>query len=139
MQYLLLKYWNMKKLHRILLLIVCALLISSCSSDPISRLRSLCEAIEEDGSNFTGEDWEGVIAEFQEIQEELAEGSYTQDELKEIGRLEARFYVKAGSKLGGAYMRGVKSEIEGIIEELDNTDFEQIMKEEGLDELFEGF
>lgn len=128
----------MKKLQRYILLIGCILFITSCNSDPISRLRSLCEAIEEDGSNFTGEDWEGVIAEFQDIQEELAEGDFTQAELKEIGRLEARFYVKAGSKLGGAYMRGIKSEIEGIIEELDNTDFEQIMKDEGLDELFEG-
>ena len=76
------------------------------------------------------------MAEFEEIQEELAEGTYSQDELKEIGRLEARFYVKAGSKLGGAYMRGIKSEIEGITEELENTDFEQIMKEEGLEDLF---
>ena len=129
----------MERLQQIILLIVCALLITSCSSDPISRLRSLCGVIEEDGSNFNSEDWEGVIAEYQDIQEELAESSFTQDELKEIGRLEARFYVKAGSKLGGSYMRGIKSEIEGIIEELDNTDFEQIIKEEGLDELFEGY
>ncbi len=128
----------MKRLLQvILLMIACQLCLSSCSSDPISRLRSLCEVIDEEGSSFNGEDWEGVIAEFEEIQEELAEGTYSQEELKEIGRLEARFYVKAGSKLGGSYMRGVKSEIEGIIEELDNTDFEQIMKEEGLDELFE--
>lgn len=130
----------MKSLHRILLIITCALCITSCyySSDPISRLSSLCESIETDGNNFSQEDWEGVLAEFESIQEELANGEYTQEELKEIGRLEARFYVKAGSKLGGKYLRGIKSEIEGITEELENTDFEQIMKEEGLDELFEG-
>ncbi len=127
----------MERLQRLFLLIICVLCITSCSSDPISRLRSLCDAIEEDGSNFNGEDWEGVIAEYEDIQQELANSEFSQDELKEIGRLEARFYVKAGSKLGGAYMRGVKSEIEGIIEELDNTDFEQIMKDEGLDELFD--
>lgn len=128
----------MKSLHRILLIITCTLCITSCyySSDPISRLSSLCESIETDGNNFSQEDWEGVLAEFESIQEELANGEYTQEELKEIGRLEARFYVKAGSKLGGKYLRGIKSEIEGITEELENTDFEQIMKEEGLDELF---
>ena len=130
----------MRSLHRILLIITCTLCITSCyySSDPISRLSSLCESIETDGNNFSQEDWEGVLAEFESIQEELANGEYTQEELKEIGRLEARFYVKAGSKLGGKYLRGIKSEIEGITEELENTDFEQIMKEEGLDELFEG-
>lgn len=130
----------MKSLHRILLIITCTLCITSCyySSDPISRLSSLCESIETDGNNFSQEDWEGVLAEFESIQEELANGEYTQEELKEIGRLEARFYVKAGSKLGGKYLRGIKSEIEGITEELENTDFEQIMKEEGLDEMFEG-
>jgi len=130
----------MKSLHRILLIITCTLCITSCyySSDPISRLSSLCESIETDGNNFSQEDWEGVLAEFESIQEELANGEYTKEELKEIGRLEARFYVKAGSKLGGKYLRGIKSEIEGITEELENTDFEQIMKEEGLDELFEG-
>ena len=130
----------MKSLHRILLIITCTLCITSCyySSDPISRLSSLCESIETDGNNFSQEEWEGVLAEFESIQEELANGEYTKEELKEIGRLEARFYVKAGSKLGGKYLRGIKSEIEGITEELENTDFEQIMKEEGLDELFEG-
>lgn len=130
----------MKSLHRILLIITCTLCITSCyySSDPISRLSSLCESIETDGNNFSQEDWEGVLAEFESIQEELANGEYTKEELKEIGRLEARFYVKAGSKLGGKYLRGIKSEIEGITEELENTDFEQIMKEEGLDDLFEG-
>ena len=128
----------MKSLHQILLIIACAFCMASCSysSDPISRLSSLCESIESDGNSFSQEDWEGVIAEFESIQEELANGEYTQEELKEIGRLEARFYVKAGSKLGGKYLRGIKSEIEGITEELENTDFEQIMKEEGLDELF---
>ena len=130
----------MKRLHLLPLLLASILCFTSCyySTDPISRLRSLCESIETDGSNFSKDDWEGVIAEYEDIQQELANSEFSQEELKEIGRLEARFYVKAGSKLGGAYMRGVKSEIEGIIEELDNTDFEQIMKEEGLDELFEG-
>lgn len=130
----------MKGLHRLTLLLLCVLSFSSCyySTDPISRLQSLCESIETDGSNFSNDDWEGVIAEYEDIQQELANSEFTQEELKEIGRLEARFYVKAGSKLGGKYMRGIKSEIEGIIEELDNTDFEQIIKEEGLDELFEG-
>ena len=128
----------MRSLQRILLIITCTICITSCyySSDPISRLSSLCESIEADGNNFSQEDWEGVITEYEDIQQELAEGDFTQAELKEIGRLEARFYVKAGSKLGGKYLRGIKSEIEGITEELENTDFEQIMKEEGLDELF---
>ena len=127
----------MKRLLQVILLMIASqLCLSSCSSDPISRLRSLCEVIDEEGSSFNGEDWEGVMAECEESQEELSEGTYSQEELKEIGRLEARFYVKAGSKLGGAYMRGIKSEIEGITEELENTDFEQIMKEEGLEDLF---
>jgi len=127
---------TIKLLQLFLLIIMSSFFLSSCGSDSISRLRSLCEIVEEDGSNFTVEDWEGVVEEYNDIKEEMSNERFTQDEMKEIGRLEARLFVKGGSKFGGAYMRNFKSEMEGIAEEINNTDLEQVMKEEGLDELF---
>lgn len=127
----------MKKLMLSFLFVIEILLcLTSCSTDPISRLRSLCETIEESGSNFNDKDWESVMIEYDNIMKDIAEENFTQEELKEIGRLEARFFVKAGSKLGGTYARSIKSELEGISEELNNTDIEQVIKDEGLEELF---
>lgn len=77
-----------------------AMLIAACGStdEPLKKLEKLTDRIEKNADNFTDEEWDEVASEMEEIQEEMADRKYTEEELREIGRLKGRCFVRMTKK-----------------------------------------
>lgn len=106
-------------------------LIMSCSNsqNPIDDLESLVDEIEESSSDFTEEDWENISLEYEEIEAKLQQNEYTDEELKEIGKLQGRYAakvtkaaIKETKDALETFSKQFESQMEGFIEELQNED-----------------
>ena len=124
-------------------LFICLLVLSSCQSREekvISKLDSLSERIEKDGSIFDADDWEEAIEDFADIHEEMQDCEFTKEQLRELGKKEGKvsaILAKEGSKalgrefknfLGnfGAFAKGFK---EGAEENVNEDDFNEVGNE----------
>lgn len=79
-----------------LFLLISPLVFTSCetSQAPINELTSLLEKIDNNSENYSEEDWNNITNEFTEIEEELTKYEYTDEELKEIGRIKDIIIIK---------------------------------------------
>ena len=63
----------------------------SCNSkqDAISRLETLYEELQQNGDDYTADDWDAVITEMNDIDNYIKQyqSDYSEEEIKEIGRL----------------------------------------------------
>lgn len=84
---------------------------TSCQSKEervISKLESLCKTVESD--SFSMDDLETVKAKFEQLHQETRECNFTNEQVKEVAKLEARFtkalatkaIEHAGNVMGGA-------------------------------------
>ena len=94
---------------------------TSCNSSQsaIRDLESLLTEIEENYQSYTEEDWEKISLSYATIEEELAKHEYTDEELKEIGRLKGRcvgYLAKQSIKDIEKQIDDLAKEIEGGIE-----------------------
>jgi DNA repair exonuclease SbcCD ATPase subunit len=102
------------------------LLLCSCSpkQSAINQLENLAIELEENCEDYSQEDWDSFADEFYEIEEDLEQYDYTDEELKEIGRLKAKC-IKAitisTSKLFKSKVHNFQKQFEGAIEELEST------------------
>lgn len=97
------------------ILVSFSILASSCQSKEekvISQLESLCKTVERDGFNV--KDIDSVQARFKEIHEAAKECDFTNDQVKEIAKLDARF-TKAVAKKA---VERVGNAIEGVLDGL---------------------
>lgn len=102
------------------LAIVVALLVSfsmltSCQSKEdrvISQLESLCKTVERD--SFNAKDMDSAKAKFEAIHESAKDCNFTNEQLKEVAKLDAR-YAKAMAKKA---VERVGNAVDGIIEGL---------------------
>ena len=118
----------MVNLKHIVLYVICALFIFctiGCHSKqtPINRLENLTEEIQNGAPNYTEEDWKAYAEELELIESEIEQykSQYTDEELKEIGRLK-----------GICLAQFTKHSIKTF-----KNDFEDAMKED--EGLMEGF
>ena len=126
-------------------LFISLLALSSCQSREekvISKLDSLSERIEKDGSNFDADDWEEAIEDFADIHKEMQDCEFTKEQLRELGKKEGKvsaILAKEGSKalgrefknfLGnfGAFAKGFKEGAEENVSEEDFNDVEEELK-----------
>ena len=89
--------------------------LTSCQSKEekiISQLESLCKTVERDGFNV--KDIDSVQEKFEAIHESAKDCNFTNDQLKEVAKLDARF-TKAVAKKA---VERVDNAIDGIIEGL---------------------
>ena len=114
--------------------------LTSCQSKEertISKLQQLSEQIEEDGANYDVEDWNGIMKKMESISEDIEDCDLTSQQMREVGRLQAKFY-KAIMKNGknvfssglskvfsnfGAYAKGLKEGLQ--IDSLDENSLEE--------------
>lgn len=111
----------MNKLNVFLAAIAFSLGFSSCetSKTPIERLSSLVEQVEDKYDEFTEDDWEKILSEYEKIEEDLLKYEYTNDELKEIGKLKGRIYAKMTKNVLKDFSKqieGLGKQIEGGVE-----------------------
>lgn len=125
----------MKHVNIFLIAIICSLLTISCNNakTSIDELSLLIEDIEENSDNYTDEDWEYVIEEYSLIEQEMENYEYTDEELREIGRLKGIFAMKIAKQVLKDYTEDIKDlqlqfegGLDGIKEELNKDDYDEI-------------
>ena len=99
-----------------LFLLISPLVFTSCetSQTPVDELSSLLEKIDNNSENYSEEDWNNITNEFTEIEEELSKYEYTDEELKEIGR------IKDLKKQMEDLSKQLEGGLEGFMEEINN-------------------
>ena len=94
---------------------------ASCDSSQsaINDLETLLHEIETNHQSYTEEDWENISMSYSAIEEELAKHEYTDEELKEIGRLKGKcmgYLTKQSLKDLEKQIKDLTKELEGGIE-----------------------
>lgn len=97
--------------------------------DPLSELTALSEDIDANGNNYSNEDWNNVIQQYEAIEQEHDQYTYSDEEQKEIGRLKARLGYKFAIKFGKDKLRRLITEVSGSMDELNNIDSAQVMND----------
>ena len=109
-------------------------ILFSCSNSttPINDLENLVDKIDDPNFSLTEDNVEDIVAEYAEIEDELAQYEYTDEELREIGRLQGKYVAKMakiGLKNFKKYMevfsKQLEGGLEGFMEELENGDFDE--------------
>jgi hypothetical protein len=91
--------------------------LSAC--DPavssISNLEDLVDKIEANHESYTQEDWENIVVYYSEIEQEIAKHEYTDEQLKEIGRLKGQYM----GYLADHYFNNIGNQIKDLAKELE--------------------
>ena len=111
----------MKKYLFICLTFAFVFSFTSCDSSQsaINDLEVLLQEIETNYQTYTEEDWENMSLSYSAIEEELAKHEYTDEELKEIGRLKGKcmgYLTKQSIKDLEKQIKDLTKELEGGIE-----------------------
>ena len=111
----------MKKYLFICLTFALVFSFTSCDSSQsaINDLEVLLQEIETKYQTYTEEDWENMSLSYSAIEEELAKHEYTDEELKEIGRLKGKcmgYLTKQSIKDLEKQIKDLTKELEGGIE-----------------------
>lgn len=111
----------MKKIVFLLSLFAVAL-FTSCDKrqSAIDELESFSEELKENASEYTNEDWEEAGNQYQMLVEQVDQYEYTDEELKEIGKLKARcikYMSKGAMKQLEEGFHNMTKQIEGAMEE----------------------
>ncbi len=114
---------TMKKIMLFVMVMTILATVVACSTSQtaISDLESLVEKVEENRKEYTEEDWATVMKEYADINESLDGNEYTEEELKEIGRLKGRYIgllTKNAMNVAGSQLKILLKQFEGGMEGL---------------------
>lgn len=94
---------------------MCLMVLSLAACDPVERtlgqMESLVEDAEQNGANYTGDDWECFVAEYDALQENLVDyqGELTQEDYRLLGQLTARYQKVILAYSVNMFRDGIKS------------------------------
>lgn len=107
----------------ICLSLIASFLLTACHSknDPVNELNALTEQLSEDTSDYTEEDWETVGNQLEVIDAEIEQyrDQYTDEEMKEIGRLKGKcagLIAKKAMNSATQKLEDFSKQAEGMIE-----------------------
>lgn len=111
----------MKKIIFSLSLLIIALL-TSCDKrqSAIDDLENFSQELKENSSDYSNQDWEEANEQYQLLVEQIDQYEYTDEELKEIGKLKARCLKQMTKGAMKQFQDGIHSitkQMEGAIEE----------------------
>ena len=117
----------MKKYIVTLFTSLCLLGMTSCDHKQaaIDELEGLAEDLKESSEQYTKEDWNAATEQYQAIETELEQYEFTDEELKEIGKIKARcfkYFSKGSIMMIGKELKSFRIQLEGAIEELSKDD-----------------
>lgn len=102
---------------------VVSLLLIACHSknDPMNGLYALTEQLSEDTSDYTEDDWEAIGNQLEMIESEIQQYSdqYTDEEMKEIGRLKGKcvgLIAKKAVNSAAKQIEDASKQAEGMLE-----------------------
>ena len=112
-----------KQFTSYLLCTICVLCMIACNSKqtPINSLEELSEELQANASHYTEEDWKTTADELELIESDIEQykEEYTDEELKEIGRLKGICLVQFTKYSIKSFQNGLEDamkEMEGIME-----------------------
>lgn len=117
----------MKKLKFCIYLLVCVFIFASCENKqtPIKKLEKLDRTLVQQSESFTEQDWENALMEYEQIEEELSRYNYTDEELRQIGKMKGRLLAKISKEYLNktmdevdSYLKMFEGALEGFMEEL---------------------
>ncbi len=77
----------------VLAILFMASTLTSCQTKEeriIGKMESLAERVDKNAETYDSEDWEAVLKEYAQLQEEAVKCDFTQEQYKELGRIEAK-------------------------------------------------
>lgn len=77
----------------VLAILFMASTLTSCQTKEeriIGKMESLAERVDKNAETNDSEDWEAVLKEYAQLQEEAVKCDFTQEQYKELGRIEAK-------------------------------------------------
>ena len=120
----------MKKIL-VLLLGVFALVSCDPSEQAYRDLLSFTEDLEKNGATYTQEDWEKASFEYETIEQNMSKLSFTDEQLREIGKLKGRcavqltkYSIKKTQQDLSNFLLEAEGFMQSITEELDNVSSE---------------
>lgn len=123
----------MNILKSYLLFFIVPLLLISCetSQTPVNDLYALLEKVDNNRDAYTEEDWNHITQEFTAIEKELSKYEYTDEELKEIGKIKGQIVAKMAKNAVKDLKKQMKDlskqlegGVEGFLQEMDNEESE---------------
>lgn len=113
-----------------LLIAILSLVLTACNKQEqaIDDLRSFSEQLKEESADYTQEDWQQAGEDYQQIIEEIEQYEFTDEQLKEIGRLQAvciKQMSKGAMKIMRHNMNSISKQLEGALEEFMSPDTDQ--------------
>lgn len=101
--------------------ILFSLILFSCNSKsgPVDDLRDLSMELQENSNGYSEKDWEEAKQKYENIETQLQQYDYTDEELKEIGKLEGKcstYFMKSYIKSIKRNIHNLSKEIEGAAE-----------------------
>lgn len=121
----------MKKNLYLLVFSTLLCVLCSCQSKEervISGLEKLAAQIDKRADSFTDKDWEDAMIKYEELHRQALECDFTQEQLKELGRVEGRLttiFAKEGTKKIGRNIKdlidGGKAVIDGFLQGIDEV------------------
>jgi len=116
----------MKKISVLIFMLSC-LILSSCNKkqNAIDDLENFSEELKENSAEYTSQDWEEANAEYEQLVEQVDQYEYTDEELKEIGRLKARCLKQMSAGAMQQLQNGIHNftkQLEGALEEFSLSD-----------------
>lgn len=117
----------MNNLKFYIYLLVCVFIFASCENKqtPIKKLEKLDKTLVQQSESFTEQDWENALMEYEQIEQELSMYNYTDDELRQIGKMKGRLLAKISKEYLNktmdevdSYLKMFEGALEGFMEEL---------------------
>lgn len=117
----------MKILKFSIYLLVCVFIFASCENKqaPIKKLEKLDRTLVQQSESFTEQDWENALMEYEQIEQELSRYNYTDEELRQIGKMKGRLLAKISKEYLNktmnevdSYLKMFEGALEGFMEEL---------------------
>jgi peptidoglycan hydrolase CwlO-like protein len=95
------------------------LIFFSCNSknEPIDDLKDLSLELQENSNNYTEKDWEEAKQEYENIDNQLKQYNYTDEELKEIGKLKS----KCSTYFMKSYIKSIRKDIHNFSKEIEGA------------------
>ena len=117
----------MKILKFSIYLLLCVFIFASCENKqtPIKKLEKLDRTLVQQSESFTEQDWENALMEYEQIEQELSMYNYTDEELRQIGKMKGRLLAKISKEYLNktmdevdSYLKIFEGALEGFMEEL---------------------
>lgn len=111
----------MKRIYFFIMLVM-SIAFTSCDKkqSAINDLENFSEELKENSSDYSSQDWEEANEQYRLLVEQIDQYEYTDEELKEIGKLKARCLKQMTKGAMKQFQDGIHSitkQMEGAIEE----------------------